>query len=202
MIEKTKQRSASSSPEGWGTGKEYAAHRKALGLSGATPAAVSQAKSAGRISPPDARGLYHFATADREWAANTKSQHRGPDAPPAEVARTPPPHGADWPAAMAPPTAGQAPDRKDWDAWKVFWQAERERMEAQKMAGDLYEREKVKLAVGSLFRGIRDKLLSIPPRIRVALAAAEDPAQVDQILTGELHRALQEPDLDNVLATA
>lgn len=192
MIEKKKQQAATKSPEGWGTGKEYAAHRKALGLSGTTPAAVSQAKSGGRISPPDERGLYCFEQADREWAANTKSQHRGPEAP---VAQAPTP-------AQPPPTTppanfaaqGSTPDRRHWDAVKVYWEAEDRRMDVQKKAGDLIEREQATSYVAKLFRGVRDQLLSIPPRLRLDLANASDPAAVEELLRAELYRALQEPD--------
>lgn len=211
-------------PPGWGSGKDYAAHRRSLGLSGGTPAAVSQAKSAGRISPPNTHGWYCFAQADAEWLANTRSQHLPDDngrhhqgRPPANPAPSHPgPHEPPEPGYTGPapsytpapatpaalPVSGLAPDRKTWDAWKTYWEAEAKRMEAQKMAGGLVEREKAELVVAALFRGIRDNLLGIPSRLRVALADIDDPAQIEHALNEELYRALENPDFSRLFTAA
>lgn len=57
--------------------RAYAAHRKRLGLRGATPAAVQKALNDGRITKgPD--GKIHPVDADRDWETNTRPERRGP----------------------------------------------------------------------------------------------------------------------------
>lgn len=85
-------------PEGFGSLRAYAEHRKRRQLDGQSHVAVAKAIEAGRIDAPDPdTGWIQFALADKQWADNTlptggKTAPGGVELPPDDLPLTPAGH--------------------------------------------------------------------------------------------------------------
>lgn len=182
----------------------YAKHR------GVSPAAVTKAVQAGRITPErdprTGRQVLDSATADLQWAANTdsakqegsKAHRRSPaDALPAttesqseeptttEAPQAPPPSGQ-TPATMGP-AASVALSR----AWKEHWNAEMARLKFEERSGKLVEADHVRRQAFSAARVLRESMLNIPDRLAAQLASETDPRKVHDLLSAEIRKALE-----------
>lgn len=193
MAQKKVSRPSPNPPPGFGGLRAYAAWRKGRGLDGGSHPAVNKAITSGRISPPAAAtGWLDFARADDEWARNTKDQHLGDR--PAETAE-PLDLEALTEAAATRLAGGAIPDRKTSEAMFTWYRALREQTELHQLRGRLVEIETVRREQFTLWRSIRDSILSIPARLREPLAAAANGDIAEAILREELMRALESPSL-------
>ncbi len=70
-------------------------------------------------------------------------------------------------------------------------QADMQELKVRQRTGDLVEQEAVRRATFDMVRGARDTLQNIPSRISGVLAAEGDQARVFDLLTREIHQALE-----------
>lgn len=156
---------------------EDARHRKC------SPAAVSQAISAGRITPvagPDGRKMIDPEVADLQWKAKTD---------PAQSARAnASKRGDDLPGHgdLA------APDYLKSRARREQAEANIAEMRAAELAGELVSAERVRLAATKMGRLMRDAVLGVPSRIAPTIAAETDAHLIEQALLASLRRALDD----------
>lgn len=143
--------------------RAYAAHRKRLGLPGATHRAVQKAIAAGRIvRRPD--GRIDPVAADAAWSAGT--------------------------APQASASNGGAADYQRARALREVYEARLKRLEYEHRAGLLVEAAAVEDEAFTAARTVRDALQSIPGRIASILAAESNPDTVRRILEDEIRSAL------------
>lgn len=136
--------------------REYARHRKALGLPGGTHEAVRGAVDTGRV-PVDARGvIVDFAAADAAWELSTQHEKR-PGAPVDGVAEQGTPDAAgtelDPEGAL---TRSEALRRK------TIAEMELREIELAKRRGELCLKNQVLREWQTILTECRDRLLSIP----------------------------------------
>lgn len=162
----------------------YAAHRKANGLSGQSHVAVWKAISTGRIAEPAVcrdgnRWLIDPATADQQWAANTRSTQPSPatalPAPASEIAR---------------PTWNQ--EIIDAKLRKVQSIAEREELVLKRQKGELLHVRDVRKRWHENAMSLRDAFLEIPAALSQELANESDPKGIERTLTTKIVSILQE----------
>lgn len=185
--------------------REYARHRKSLGLAGASHVAVLAAIKTDRIQV-DPKGRIDPARADKQWADNTqhakaRSGGRRRRRPPVsrdaqrairtELSLCPScgqPPGGDGPGGdhelPARPTAAQA------TAVKLAYQARLAKLDYRKRIGELVEVEQVKARNYLVARNVRNQILALPDRLSALLAAEEDAQAVERILVAELRQVL------------
>lgn len=155
----------------------YARHRKV------SPAAVSQAITAGRITAvigPDGRRMIDPEVADLQWKAKTdalqsaraNASKRGDDL-----------SGNDGPAAD---------DYLKSRARRERAEADMAEMRAAELSGQLVSAERVRLAASRMGRMLRDAVLGVPSRIAPAIANETDVHQIEQALLASLRRALDD----------
>lgn len=186
--------------------RAYAAHRKNLGLSGATHRAVQKAIEDGRISPAVVRdGQGRFVgidpvEADRLWADQTTGSSRGgapaiaappkPAAPPRvrmPTASTGPAAGSDEPPMAGGGAASFAAAR----AVKESYAARIAKLDYEQRAGKLIPADKVKADCFKAAVVVKEQFLNIPGRVAPELASIVDPFEVERILKQEIYAALE-----------
>jgi hypothetical protein len=158
--------------------REYAAHRKEMGLPGGSQSAVNRAIQSGRLTASvtkDAAGRTRIdpAKADREWAATTRSEY---------VPQT----GPTSPAGASESTPELAESRARHEAAK----AALAELELQEREGGLVSAAEVKAGMVGVFTRAKTKLLGIPSRAR-----QQDPALTQAqlaLLEGLIREALED----------
>lgn len=199
--------------------REYAAHRKALGLPGQTHSAVGKALKTGRITArPD--GKIDAAEADRQWATETNSALQRGEASQqqaveaarqtiAEDQRLAVPQRAIDELKQVLREAGESDDPDEGEGITYM----RARLAAEILKGlranealkrerrEVVDRKKAELLVFDLARRMRDAWIGWPSRISAEMAAelGVDPHALERALDRQLRAqlsALGEPALD------
>ena len=162
----------------------YAAHRKANELIGQSRVAVWHAISTGRIAEPAVRRdgkrwLIDPATADQQWAANTRSTQPSPakalPAPASEIAM---------------PTWNQEIiDAKIRRAQSI---AEREEVALKRQTGELLHVRDVRKRWNENAMSLRNAFLQLPAALSQELANESNPKEVESILITKVVAILQE----------
>lgn len=143
--------------------RAYAAHRRRLGLPGATHRAVQKALATGRIARAADGGIDPVA-ADAAWAASTAPQAGA---------------GNDG-----------EPDYQRARALREVYEARLKMLVYKQRAGALVDAADVRDEAFRAARTVRDALLSMPARLESILAAESDPVRVRALLEDELRLAL------------
>jgi len=159
--------------------RQYAAHRAARGLPGATKQAVQKAISSGRIAEardPSTK-LINPDLADELWSRRTT-----PQAVNVATAATP---GA--PAA----NDDEPEDYRQARAKRERYQAELARLDYEHKAGQLVLREDVEREAFRQGRLVRDNLLRLSDRLAPVLAAESDALRVSTLLELEVQQVLE-----------
>lgn len=185
--------------------RRYAAHRKARGLPGQSHTGVAKAIREGRLQESvtyDSKGRARInaKVADREWKRNTSEvKQRAPKvAPPTEIPEDVeqgelfPDAAASLtaPAAESPP-GPQAPPIASTMAVQAVYKAQLTRLQYERTAGRLVEREAVEARAFTLGRSVSEALLQIASRVQDQLAVESDPAACHAIVDGEVRAALE-----------
>ncbi len=171
--------------------REYARHRKARGLPGATHASVQKAIEAGRITTlQDEKGRIKIdpEVADIQWGRNTD---------PDQSARA----NAGRDRQPTSPSGESSPGGQEKGEQSLYWDARtrRETAEASKaelqlaeMSGVLVRKDQVESAAYETGRMLRDMMLAVPGKIADAIAAESDPRTVENLLREEFRKVLDE----------
>jgi hypothetical protein len=174
---------------------EYARHRKAKGLRGATHVAVLKAIEAGRLTSAAARRegdlwVIDPKIADREWSANTDPEACNPSGKGAEAeAAKKPSRPAQSPMDSG---LGNVPPLHVSKAVRAAYMARLAGVELDKNLGERVLKSEVRKEAFELGRRIRENLLNLPDRFAFELAAITDPAELHHRLTDALIEILQE----------
>jgi hypothetical protein len=147
----------------------YARHR------GVTRQAVREAIRAGRITV-DADGLLDPVAADAQWQARTRPRAR-------------PAGGA---SQAAPDTTAGGTGYLEAKRRQAVADAEVAELRLAELRGELVRVADVRHAYGRRLAGLREALLSLPPRLAPVLAAEPDQLRVLRALEDALHHALRE----------
>lgn len=170
--------------------REYAAHRKALGLVGVTLAAVQKAISSNRITTvTDEKGRTKIdpAVADIQWSRNTD---------PDQSARTNAAHLAAGSTGNEPPSS-----RREEDEPSAYWvaktrreqnAADREALLLDQLRGSLIEKDAARRAAFDAGRLLRDQILSVPSKLAAEFAAMTDPRAIETRMRDELRKPLEQ----------
>ena len=151
--------------------RAYARHR------GVNLSAVQRAIDSGRITV-DPNGQIDPATADQQWASNTRTQ-----------------------ALPFSRRGGQQFDDADAFGFSQYnkaravrehYLARLARIEYEERAGNLVSRDEVKSSTFTLFRTFRDSLLNVPDRLSATLAAESDAVKVHDVLSMGIRKALND----------
>jgi len=147
-----------------------------------------KAISKGRITrEPD--GKIDPAKADLEWEQNSDpGQVEAQSAPKPE---TPPKFRTKIENAPEAPSS-EGPTYIQSRAIRELYVARLRKMEYEEKANRLVPLDKVTVRWFNLARQLRDQLLSVPDRIDAILAAESDRFKVNQLLTEEITRVLEE----------
>jgi hypothetical protein len=185
--------------------REYARHK------GVTLGAVQKAIKSGRISVND-NGKIDSEAADRAWDANTDASRvavnvLGPmpvqqAIPLARPAAAPalPPNVADRPDSDELSGSDQvANEYREHRATRERYQALKQKLEYEQLVGTQINVDEAKRIAYTAFRGLRDAVMNVAPRIKDQLAAISDPHEVEQILERELSAALGGVDMSKLL---
>lgn len=178
-----------------GSRRQYAAHRKELGLTGTSHVAVGKAIDSGRIKEGE-DGLIDFEESDRLWAANTT---------PAGAARNP--SGVKKQAEEPPPREKPRPEpqtqttpQPDGTAgvslvkaqtMRAVFSAQREKLKFEEESGKKVDRDEIRVNAFNRARRARDMLLSAPARIAPLLIGLTDVLQITMILEDEFRRVAE-----------
>lgn len=191
--------------------RAYARHREALGLPGATDAAVRKAIKAGRITK-NADGTIDPAKADAQWAGQTDpSMQRGEAAQAQAQASRAASSGKPASTRPVPQTAldsvhetlaeaGQDPDPAAGGAVTIvraklareILTAQLLKVRLQREKGELVDRARAVALVFDLARRERDAWIGWPARVAANMAAelGADPHHVEQLLERYLREQL------------
>lgn len=160
--------------------RAYAAHR------GCSKSAVMKAVSRGRISrEPD--GKIDPAKADREWEQNSD-----PGQVEAQNAEKPALQTKLKAKTESVSESSEGPTYIQSRAIRELYVARLRKMEYEEKASRLVSLDKVTVRWFNLARQLRDQLLSVSNRIDAILAAENDRFKVNQLLTEEITRVLDE----------
>jgi hypothetical protein len=155
----------------------YARHR------GVSSAAITKAVHEGRITLDENRKIDPVA-ADAQWTANTRvrANQSAPQTQPKATA-------ADGDA----PIVGEV---GYWDSRSKREAAEADMadLKLKEMQGNLIQVSAVRSVLATAFSTTRTRLMQIPARLASTLCVETDAAKVHQILTDELHAALEQID--------
>lgn len=152
---------------------QYAAHRAALGLSGATRQAIEKAIRTGRISARD--GRINPDVADVEWEASTRKR--------ADL-------HVDG-SALEASVDGGAMSYAAAKARSEAAVAEKRELELAKMKGELIDRAGAERAVAQMARMLRDSLVDIlPAALAPELAPITDPWELECALRNSIREVL------------
>ena len=179
--------------------KEYAAHRKALGLTGGTHPAVLRAIKDGRLTGRSTRKVgdrwdIDPVIADREWASNT---NRGSNNPSGKKGSAPvvADHyraGTDAGNTAGPDLAAGIPDRNVSRAIREAYLAKLAGVQYEKESGARVLKEEVKKEAFELGRRVREAMINIPDRVAYDFAAIDDATEIHLRLTQAINEALEE----------
>jgi len=165
--------------------RKYAAHRRALGLPGASKWSVQKALRDGRISRNEA-GKIDPATADREWEMNTDPSWGGVRGP-----------GEGHGEALAAPELRLIQGGDDSStlsrarAEHETYKAKLAQLNFEREAGSLVRKGAMEREYFTQARRLRDAVLSVPDRMDSIVAAESDPRKVRELLQQALEDALQ-----------
>jgi len=171
---------------------EYSRRRKV------TPKAVEDAILAGRIHR-SATGDIDPEQADRDWEANTDPSKHPRQKRAYEIEKA---AGAQR-AKTADEYRQQQAEQFDIDklgklpyatarAIKENMTAKQAWIEVQKSLGELLDRREVADEIEKLYRVFRDAVLNIPNRVAAQVANVTEIADVQDVIAGEIHSALDE----------
>ncbi len=187
--------------------RAYSRHR------GCTHHAVQKAITAGRLSEKtrgnphgsfvrNARGHAQIdpAAADREWLSNTdelqqRENHR--QAPEPSNSQEAPANGQLFPGSeeeLEEPVGPQKPRQPTLataQAVRTTYLAQIAKLEYEERLGTLVRADAVRLSTFNAFRGARDKLMGIPDRVGVELAAISDAHELRERLRKEIRESLE-----------
>lgn len=184
------------------TQSEYAASRKARGLSGGTRQAVKRAVDEKRISCFGPDKLVDQELADRQWDRNTRPRVATGVQPPAEQGANdsaPRPQLEDLEGAAEPrPGADPAPPQHlhaepgylKSKAAQAEADARISRLKAAELEGQLVRVDQVRAELAAKLAPVREGLLQIPARLASTLAAQSDPGRIQILLEAEIHQVL------------
>lgn len=144
--------------------REYARHRKELGLDGGSPWAVQKALKSGRISR-GADGKIDPELADAQWEERTDTKRKG---------------------------GGGRPSLAEARAVEIGYRARLAKLEYEKAVGALTRVDQVKREAFERARLLRDRILAVPGRLAADLAAETDARKLEKVLLEELRAALEE----------
>lgn len=163
--------------------RAYAAHR------GCSKSAVMKAIQKGRITR-DENSKINPETADLEWeqnsdpgqvqAQNATQQPAPQKKPQVKIEKTNEQSSSDGPTYIQS------------RAIRELYVARLRKMEYEEKAGRLVPLEKVTVRWFNLARQLRDQLLGLPNRVDAILAAEDDRFKINQLLSEELSRVLEE----------
>jgi hypothetical protein len=183
------------------TRAEYAASRKARGLSGGTKQAVCKAVDEKRISSFGPDKLIDRELADRQWEKNTRvrataGQQLAPS--PAgsdlvDLAGLPPVDLPSDPAGAAAGEGGQLHTDPGYQLSRSRQAAADARTAEIKLAeleGSLIRVDPVKAELAAMLAPVREGLLQIPARLAPLLAPQSDPGRIQTLLEVEIHQVL------------
>lgn len=192
--------------------RAYARHR------GVTLRAVQKAIEANRISV-NANGKIDSDAADRAWEANTDASRiavnvldTAPVQPSAPVQQSIPlmPAPASNVQESSPSADKSEPDEvtgsdrvaieyREHRSTRERYSSLKQQLEYEQLVGSLINVEEAKRIAYTSFRGLRDAVMNVAPRIKDQLAAITDPHEVEQILDRELSAALSGIDIGKLL---
>jgi hypothetical protein len=107
------------------------------------------------------------------------------------VAATPPPLAGDPGARNTPPDSRNATYMQAKTAREVY-DAKMAQLEYEQASGKLIEVAAVKNQVAAVLSSLREALMQIPARMSPVVAAESDAGKVHEMLTAELHQALEQ----------
>ena len=182
--------------------KQYADHRKALGLRGQSHVAVINACNDGRLTPPAVHRngrswVINAELADEQWATRTDPSEYGamgggtarPIGPP-ELAPQPTP-APKAPAELTAPVPKGGPSLAVSKQVKAAYEAKLTELDFKQRNGELVSTRDVKSQAFTLARAVRDGMMGIADRLAPQLAASTDARQVHALLTTEIRVALR-----------
>ncbi len=159
--------------------RKYAAHRKSLGLSGGTKAAVEKALKSGRIGKND-HGKIDPDQADLDWERNTTQQAPAPVPPP-------PPKGNG--NGTHPGGSGQS-TYSEARAQRETYTARLKRLDWLERENRLVDVHRVREQQFKLARATSDRILGVPQLVAEILITETDPDRIQDIIRRELEQAL------------
>jgi hypothetical protein len=189
-----------------GSNRQYAAHRKALGLTGGSHVAVGKAIMSGRIAASVGEdGKIDFAMADALWSRNTDAIQgaRNPGGVKKESA-APSPAPAPAPPAPAPaldasvPTAApgkEKPTLVEAQTMRAIYAANREKLAFEKESGSKVDANETKVLAFNRARAARNALMAAGARIAPLLVGL-DLFQLTITLEDELRKVAEEISRD------
>lgn len=177
--------------------KEYAAHRKAKGLTGGTHPAVLRAIKDARLTGRSTRKVgdrwdIDPVIADREWAANTNRKANNPGGKAKHIEAEHYRAGNDPANPNGPDLASGIPDRNVSRAIREAYLAKLAGVQYEKESGARVLKEEVKKEAFELGRRLREAMVNIPDRVSYDFAAITDAAEIHLRLTQAINEALEE----------
>lgn len=164
--------------------RAYAAHRRALGISGVSLFSVQKALRDGRIARTCdeharcprgcVRGGIDPIQADADWSQNT----------------TPGALRGDGKGGPAPATMGN-PELLAAKVSRETWAARHERLRFEERAGNVVRIDVVQAALYRKARQVRDALQQLRPRLAPRLAVEQDARTIGQILDDAIRETLE-----------
>jgi len=148
---------------------------------GVSAAAISRACADGRLTPAlrehNGREVLAAGHAARLWRMGRREPSPLPELESLELEPLPPlPELTQAIAEGLPPIAESR-------ARRMYYLAERERIELQQLQGELVSAAEVREAAFKQGREVRDALMALPARLAPPLAVMTDPREVHQLLS-------------------
>ena len=183
--------------------KQYADHRKALGLRGQSHVAVINACNDGRLTPPAVHRngrswVINAELADEQWATRTDPSEYGGmgggTARPIGITAAPTPQptpAPEAPAELTAPVPKGGPSLAVSKQVKAAYEAKLTELDFKQRNGELVSTRDVKSQAFTLARAVRDGMMGIADRLAPQLAASTDARQVHALLTTEIRVALR-----------
>lgn len=163
-----------------GSNRQYAAHRKALGLPGGSHVAVGKAIRAGRIS--DAVGedeKIDFAKADALWSRNTDAIQGARNPAGVKKGAAVPPPAPEPAPALAPAAAAavgkekEKPSLVEAQTMRAIYAANREKLAFEKESGSKIDANETKVLAFNRARAARNSLMAAGARIAPLLVGLD-----------------------------
>lgn len=166
-----------------GSQRAYAKHRKQLGLSGGTLAAVQKALASERITK-GSDGKIDFERADRDWEQNLNRKKRTVSRLKKVLSNE---QEKDSLSKREDTDLGSFLEAQKKHEWL---KVEKEELELRRRRGELLERSEAKDSWGKLLRTFTNRMLYIPGRISRRLALSSNERECRKIIEGEIKQAL------------